>query len=462
MNIIQGKPFSLNHFKQWLLFCLVLVSVMGCQPDDDNIPNFPKGSTEAINLWVQDSLKRYYYWADQMPSKPNYHLPVTDFFKSLLSPQDRFSYILNTQDASTYPRSVRSMYGFDYTILQLDNGNVVTVVKLVLHNSPAQNAGLQRGMIITKINGTAITASNMNSVSESVLNSSSTITLSVGNWENGTIINEQELTVYQSFTFDQPLISEIFEQDGKKTAYLYIYDFPDGISGKFMQKFSEFKTAGVQELVLDLRYNYGGSVASAAALCAMIPAGISSSSPFIIYKGNRNGGEVAMTFAEQIAYDPSAADFNTLTANNLGLNKLYVLTSGNTASASEIVINNLKPYMQVVQVGRTSLGKDMAGFPIIDRNNPPEIFWQIHPVIYKVYNANTEGGYSEGISPQVSVDEFSVLPVLPLGNPDETLLSSVLGQIYSNIGGRKATIIQQSNILWESDRQQGIPINLNK
>ncbi|MDF2931472.1 MAG: peptidase [Chryseobacterium sp.] len=454
MNITLIKNLYGNQFKFLLLSFFAFISIVSCRQDDEGIPDFPEGSTESVNLWVQDSMRRYYYWAEHMPSKPNYSLPTQDFFKSLLSPQDRFSFILDTKDASTYPKSVRSRYGFDYTILQQPDGKIVTVIKLVLQNSPAQNAGLKRGMVITKINGTVITSANMGTVSSSIINST-VLHLSVGDWNNGNITNEKDITVYYGFTLDQSLVSKIFEHNGKKTAYLYIYDFPDGMAQLLLQKFSEFKALGVQALVLDLRYNYGGSVASAATLCAMIPAGISSNSPFIIYRGNKNGGEVKMNFSQQIAYDKSAPGFNILHANTLGLNKVYILTSESTASASEIVINNLKPYLEVIQVGGTTLGKDMAGFAIEDKHNPPKISWQIHPVIYKVYNANSEGEYSNGISPQISVNEFSFLPLLPLGDPNETLLSSALNKIYSKTSGNEMPD-HSLKILWESDWQHGI------
>lgn len=454
MNITLIKNFYRNHFKFLLLSFFVLLSIVSCRQDDEGIPDFPEGSTESVNVWVQDSMRRYYYWAQQMPQKPNYSLPTQDFFKSLLSPQDRFSFILNTKDASTYPKSARSMYGFDYTILQQPDGKIVTVIKLVLQNSPAQNASLKRGMIITKINGAVITSANMGTLSSSVINSS-VLNLSVGDWNNGNIDNEKDITVYYGFTFHQSLVSKIFEHNGKKTAYLYVYDFPDGMAQLLSQKFSEFKSLGVQALVLDLRYNYGGSVSSAAALCAMIPAGISANSPFIIYKGNKNGGEVKMNFAQQIAYDKSAPGFNILHANTLGFSKVYILTSESTASASEIVINNLKPYMEIIQVGGTTLGKDMAGFAIEDQRNPPKISWQIHPVIYKVYNANGQGEYNNGISPQISVNEFSVLPLLPLGDPNETVLSSALNKINFKNSGNKMPD-NSLKILWESDWQFGI------
>lgn len=439
-----------DFFKIQLLWVMLLSAfTVSCNRNDDDAPDFPEGTTEYTNLWIHDSMRRYYYWAEQMSAKPDYHLPTKDFFKSLLSSQDRFSFIVNTTDPNTYPKSVRNLFGFDYAILQLPGGEVVTVIKLVLKNSPASNSGLERGMIIKKINGQPISASNAQQLTESI-SSKTVIDLTVGNWQNGSVINEKNVTVYYGYSQEQPLVSKIFEQNGKKTGYLYIYDFPDGMTPALNQKFTEFKASGIQEFVLDLRYNYGGSVSSAAALCAMIPPGISGDSQFITYKGNKNGGQVNRTFSQQIAYDPGALSFDVLHAHSLGLHKVYVLTSKSTASAAEIVINNLKPYMEIIQIGEPTLGKDMAGFSIEDKRQPKKITWQIHPVIYKVFNANGEGGYVNGINPQFTVNEFNSLPILSLGDPDEALLSSVLAKIYSkqgntDIGGNKVKVLFQSD-----------------
>lgn len=413
-----------------LQYIAIAVFLISCtNNNDESAPVFPEGSTEFVNLWVQDSMKRYYYWADEMPAKPDYQLPVKDFFKSLLSPKDRFSFMVNTEDSSSYPRSIRNMYGFDYTIVQLANNEVVTVVKLVLQNSPAFNAGLERGMIITKVNGKVMTAANAEAMASSIKDQT-VVELTVGKWQNGSVTDEKNITVYYGFSFEQPVLSKVFEKNGKKVGYMYIYDFPDGMTQTLYQKFGELKAAGVKELILDLRYNYGGSVSSAAALCSLIPSGLSSGSPFIIFKGNKNGGEVKRTFAQQIAYDPKALDFTTLRANALGLQKVFILTSNSTASAAEIVVNNLKPYMQVIQIGDTTLGKDMAGFVVEDKRKPRKISWQIHPVIYKVFNASGAGEYSSGISPQSNVNEFAGLPLLPLGDPNETLISFALNGGY--------------------------------
>lgn len=438
--------------KSFLKFqCIAIaIFVISCtHNNDESAPVFPEGSTESVNLWVQDSMKRYYYWADQMPAKPDYKLPVKDFFKSLLSFKDRFSFIVNTEDSSSYPRSIRNMYGFDYTVVQLANNQVVTVVKLVLQNSPAFNAGLERGMIITKVNGKAMTAANAEAMASSIKDQT-VVDLTVGKWQNGSVTDEKSITVYYGFSFEQPFLSKTFDKNGKKVGYLYIYDFPDGMTQTLYQKFGEFKMAGVQELILDLRYNYGGSVSSAAALCSLIPSGLSSASPFIIFKGNKNGGEVKRTFAQQIAYDPKSLNFTTLRANALGLQKVFILTSNSTASAAEIVVNNLKPYMQVIQIGDTTLGKDMAGFVVEDKRKPRKISWQIHPVIYKVFNASGTGEYSNGILPQVTVNEFADLPLLPLGDPNETLISSALNGGYFKPAGYekngKVKIVYQSDV----------------
>lgn len=437
----------MRTFLKFQLLAIIFIFI-SCSDHEENAPVFPEGSTESVNLWIQDSLKRYYYWADQMPAKPDYHLPVKDFFKSLLAPQDRFSFIVNTEEPSSYPRSIRNMYGFDYTVIQRANGDVVTVIKLVLKDSPAFNAGLERGMIITKINGKKVTAGNAESIT-SAMKDLTVLDLTVGSW-NDAVTDEKEIKVYYGLSFEQPLLSKIFEKNGKKSGYLYVYDFPDGMTQKLSQKFAEFKAAGIQELILDLRYNYGGSVSAAAALCSLIPSGISSASPFIIFKGNKNGGEVKRTFSQQIAYDPKALDFNSLRTNALGLNKIYILTSNSTASAAEIVINNLKPYLQVIQVGDVTLGKDMAGFTVEDKRKPQKIRWQMHPVIYKVFNASGSGEYSNGISPQISVNEYAVLPLLPLGDPNETLISSVLNGTYFKSGNQKG-FAEDVKILYQSD-----------
>lgn len=444
-----------------VIVALFLFFCFSCRTEEKDIrPVYPEDSSESVNHWVKQQMDKYYYWNTRMPKNPDYSLSTPEFMKSLLVPDDRFSVIVNPQDPATYPRSVRGLYGFDYAVLQTDH-KVITVIKVVLDNSPAFNVGLKRGMIITKINGTALNASNTESIMSS-LSAQSSFDLTVGEWQNGTMINEKDITIYYGFTFEQPLQSVIIEREDKKVAYLYIPDFREGTSDVLIRKFAEFKAAGVQDLILDLRYNYGGSVAAAAALCAMIPSGITANSPFIKYIGNKNGGTIVKTFAEQVAFDTSAPPFSTFQANTLSLGKVFILTSNNTTSASEIVINNLRPYMEVVQIGTGTAGKDMAGFPIIDESNPKKIPWEIHPMIYKVYNAKDQGDYAKGLIPQFEVSEYSVLPLLPLGNPQEALLSVALNKIFSHTSKRSAFNSSHIRVISESYSHHGIEVYRKK
>jgi uncharacterized phage-associated protein len=95
----------------------------------------------------------------------------------------------------------------------------------------------------------------------------------------------------------------------------------------------------------------------------------------------------------------------------------------------------------------------MAGFVIEDKRKPKKITWQIHPVVYKVFNANGEGNYSNGIAPQLAVNEFVNLPLRSLGDADEVLLSSVLSKIYSKSANKE---IDQENvkILFQSETSE--------
>ena len=104
----------------------------------------------------------------------------------------------------------------------------------------------------------------------------------------------------------------------------------------------------------------------------------------------------------------------------------------------------------MIQVGDMTLGKDMAGFIVEDKRKPKKISWQLHPVIYKVFNANGEGLYSNGIPPQIAAGEYAALPLLPLGDTQETLISAAMDNIYSKSAGKNA-LDESIKILFQSD-----------
>ena len=427
------QPF-LNFYKQsrYVLICLVSILILqsSCKKDN-NTPSYPPGSNENINTWMLDSLKRYYYWSDGLPSKPVLNKPPLDFFSAIRNSSDRFSYILLSNDPSSVSPSNKSQYGFDYsTIKEKNTGLVFGVVKLVLNDSPASRSGLKRGDYISKINGKAITQENATALQQELL-SGPQATVTLAQISGNELKDTGSAALTAGFTFEQPAVSNMIDNGGSKIAYLYVYDFSTGLAASLYNTFMGFKNAGVTELILDLRYNSGGQVAEAAGLCTMIASGMNYNTPFITYKGNKNGGTRSESIGAAATFDHTL-NFNTLLQTNLNLKRVFILGTGATASASEVMINNLKPYMQVVLIGEKTRGKDEASFKISDARVPKLVEWEMHPIVYKLFNAAGNGGYSAGIDPDISVTELNNLPLQPFCTWEDPLVNAAINRISGN------------------------------
>lgn len=423
---MKNSPVFLLYriFCGWLLMAAIFL-IPACRKDPST-KNYPQGSNGQVNTWILDSLKRYYYWNNELPAKPDYNSEPTAFFRAVKSNSDRFSRLYLPNDPATFPVSTRSLYGFDYAIVQ-DRGNTFGLVKVVLKNSPAANYGLKRGDYVTKVNGQSIVAGNVAAIEKELL-ANRQVRLVLAKW-NGTAYEDQpEINMLAGFTFEQPAQTKILDQGGAKIAYVYIDGFNPGLCSTMTTAFSGFKSAGVTDLILDLRYNAGGEVSEAAGLGGMIASGIGFNTPFITYKGNKNGGTRNESFGEAATFD-GQINFNSLLTYNLGLRRIFVLTTGATASASEVIINNLKPYVQVVQIGTRTLGKDEASFLIRDNRNPKLVNWEMYPIVYKLFNAAGSGGYSSGIAPDIQVNELESLPLLPFGDANDLLVKTALLKI---------------------------------
>ncbi|WP_343522304.1 S41 family peptidase [Pedobacter sp.] len=405
------------------LFSAILSS---CKKANKN-PDYPIGSNEHINAWMLDSLKRYYYWNEQLPANPNLSLPPKDFFNAVRNLSDRFSYISIPDDPTTSIASNRN-FGFDYaTVSDQNNTKVIGIIKVVLKDSPASRAGLKRGDYISKINGKTLTATNAQALQTEILGSDR-FSLGLTEPVNNTWTDTRTVELSKGIILDQREISKVLESDGKKIGYLYFLDFNGGLASSLRPVFSNFKAEGISELILDLRYNAGGQVAEAAGICAMIARNISFDKPFITYSGNKNGGTKTESIGTAATFD-GTVNFNTLLQQNLGLSRVYILSTAATASASEVVINNLKPFIQVVLVGEKTRGKDEASFRIFDARRPKLVNWEMHPIVYKLFNALGNGGYSTGINPDITVNEMSSLPLLQPGDAADPLIKAAINAI---------------------------------
>lgn len=412
---------------QFIYIVILLLTILsGCKKSSQK-PDYPIGSNEHINTWILDSLKRYYYWNDQLPSSPNLSLAPKDFFNSIRNSSDRFSYITIPNDAATAIPGNRN-FGFDYTVVSDQNSSkAIGIIKVVLNDSPASRAGLKRGDYISKINGKTITVDNAQVLQTEILNSDH-FSLGLAELKNNIWTDTRTVQLNKSIILDQREISKVIESDGKKIGYLYFLDFNGGLASSLTAAFSNFKSESIAELILDLRYNAGGQVAEAAGLCAMIAKNVSFNKPFIIYKGNKNGGTKTESIGTAATFD-GTLNFNAILQQNLGLSRVYILSTAATASASEVMINNLKPFIQVILIGEKTRGKDEASFRILDARSPKQVNWEIHPIVYKLFNAQGIGGYSTGIAPDIKVNEMDNLPLLQPGDTADPMVRAAIAAI---------------------------------
>ena len=238
----------------------------------------------------------------------------------------------------------------------------------------------------------------------------------------------------------------MIETEGSRVGYLMYNSFRFNFHDDLNQRFGDFKTAGIDDLVIDLRYNGGGALITSALLASLI-SGVSSEEIFaeLIHGSKRESRNSTFDFLDSVpVYDDEGNFRRTDNINSLGMNRLYVLTSRNSASASEALINGLLPFgVEVFVIGEVTAGKDEGSITVYDapevnyspRNEEerskinPNHMRAMQPIIFKIFNKE-RGDYPDGFFPDVEMREFDFLQNLPeLGDPNEPLLSVALSHI---------------------------------
>jgi carboxyl-terminal processing protease len=411
--------------KRYLPFLLLLAA---CNKKDQPVPSIPTGpvTQKETNSWMLDSMRYFYLWNDQLPATVDTTLNATDYFARLKNKDDRFSFLYKPADQTTYPKYMLFVYGFDFSIIDGPTG-ITGVVKLIIPGSVAALKGMQRGSYFTQINGTTITADNAATLSNAVLQSGTTASFTMADGKVITLSAESlgENPIYQQTTATI---------NGKVVAYLFYNYFNDTYNRSLVQTFQQFKDAGATELILDLRYNPGGSVAAAALINAMIAPNITEQSVFAEYSGNSHLGQRNISYKSALSVPESGTPvaFSALSPGRLSLNRVFILSGAKTASAAELTINSLKPYTTVIQIGEKTYGKDKGAVIITDKRIP----WALLPITYNLLNSKSQGGYSQGITPDYIADEMATLPLLPIGDKGDPLIAKAISIISGN--GRQA------------------------
>jgi carboxyl-terminal processing protease len=466
---LLGMP-SHTFFSTLILLLFALVS--SCSQDDDASPNLEANA--HVNDWILENMEFWYLWNHELPASPDKTKAPDEFFQSLLSDDDRFSWIQEDyQELLNSLQGITKEAGFEYVLYKEDgSNNVITQILYVKPGSPAQAAGLKRGDVITQVNGQKPTTSNYQDVLKNLTSSNFSITY------KQLIVDEQRFDAEKTtslstvvYTEDPNYLSKVIDINGKKVGY-YVYNFfsagTDNDADKYDTEmdaiFSDFKAQGITDLVLDLRFNSGGSETSATNLASLITPDASSSKIFFKKEYNPN-------VEDEILKDPnggpSLLQRNLVTkAQNVGTQisgKVYILTGSRTASASELIINGVKPFMDVVLIGDVTYGKNVGSISIYDDEDPKNT-WGMQPIVLKVYNSLDESDYSTGFTPDIEEKDNQVI-IYPLGDLNEVMLNKALEQITgAPVGGRKAQFEKAGDILAHSldGKKRSFVLNVEK
>ena len=442
--------------KHFFYIFFIGLTFLSCE---DTTDEGPIDDDIAIQDFLWKSMNSYYFWQEdvadlsdekfEFQSELNEYLKdktnIPSFFYDDLVNQygtiDRFSWIVDDYIALEESfQGVNISNGVDFGLFVLDNEDprVFGVVRYILPGSDAADKDIVRGELFNRVNGTELNRTNY----QSLLFGNDFYSLGFANYNNGdpVEIDKEVSLVKDRYTENPVFINKTITLGDKKIGYLMYNSFTSSFDDELNQAFGELKSQGIDELVLDLRYNGGGSVRTATYLGAMITGQF----PGSLFSSENWNSKVMAYFdtldeAERDSYlntyFPDEIEGSSSAINSLGLTKVYVITTRSTASASELIINSLKPYIDVVVVGSQGTGKFVASTTLYDSDdftkegaNLAEHTWAIQPIILEEFNAQGVNNGIEGFLPDLEQPEdYGNMGVL--GEINEPLLKAAINDI---------------------------------
>jgi hypothetical protein len=363
-------------------------------------------TTDAQKDWLRSYMQDQYLWSGASPNPaPAGYASVPNYFAALLYPgdsvngvpADKWSYI---SDAASYTQFFTDGQTLGYGLFV--NGLELKLplkVRFIEAQSPAASQGLTRGDQILTVNGRTaadlIAANDFSALSPA--KAGDTLVLEIS--RNGGPTQTVTLTAAVYNLTPVPMTRVLTLPNASKVGYLVLKDFITQAEVPLAAAFSDFRAAGARDVILDLRYNGGGRISTATVLASLVAGITHDKSVFANLKFN------AQHTAQNTSY--------TLASQTTGFDRVVVITGPRTCSASELVVNGLKPYLPaVITVGSPTCGKP---FGFVPQTNCSSTFSAVN---FESFNASGQGRYYNGIPVTCqATDDFTG----QLGDPAEAL-----------------------------------------
>lgn len=346
-------------FSKVILFTSAAVTLSACTSKDepnplsvDPTPN-PTSTTSNTQSNIDilyGYMKSEYFWNAALPEQIDNTAwaSVPEALAALKGPQDKYSWAIPNTEYAEWANSKFFGFGFDSVATE---GKDSLIVRNSLDGSSAYEKGLRRGDVITHLNGNSVESVIANGELDALLGSKTTgqklqVTFKKPNGDELAVELEKGSRTVKSVLAAQ--VKDIsINNKPTKLGYLVFNTFVSDSAEELETAFESFNSAGVEELILDLRYNGGGQVAIAQQLAQQIGGTNVDNKVFAKYTHNDIQSSKDTTFY----FNANSAD------KQLNLNRVVVLTSPSTCSASELVVNSLNPFLDVVLIGEETCGK---------------------------------------------------------------------------------------------------------
>ncbi|WP_423129114.1 S41 family peptidase [Gaoshiqia sp. Z1-71] len=444
-----------------LLVFLIPALVFSCKDDNDIEEEPIPAEVLSRNAWIKENMEDLYFWNNKIPNIDETKEADSEeyFYKLVYDTEDEWSWI--TDD---YPSLAAEYSGVPVTMgyapafyLLQDNSSVVMVVKYVYPGSAAAGAGLKRGDLIISINNTNLNTSNYYS-----LYSGTSYSVQLGAINNNVISpTGTSLSMTARVTTTNPSIHhEVITVNSHKIGYLAYVEFISGDQDVFLHAldniFTEFNTSGITDLVVDLRYNPGGEIDAAAYLASAIaPASVVAAKDVLVNMRYNNDLQAYLEYYSTQYAHYLAYRFTEVGAN-ANLQRVYFLATDRTASASELLMTGLEPYMDVIHIGEATYGKYAGAWVMADDDEQ----WAMIPIVMKYANKNGYTDFVNGLQPDYPMDD-DIFGAVPFGDPSDPMLAKAIELItgetaVASVKSAKTEILRQQVVPKEELLKQNL------